>query len=267
MKNVNISLITLFFSSVLFGQETPDTTRFSIGTSKVIIINPKGSEVQIASDTMNAEPDEEELSAIEAHWSGIDFGPTLLLNQDMKANFPNNSQWENDPAKSFSWSWNIAEHKFSIYKNQIGITTGLGLNWTQIGLKQYVLQNTPDSLFAITDSVNVFRRNKLRAIYLTAPLLIEFCGNESGEDGFYLAAGLIGGVRIGSSVKTVTEGDSKTKQKTKGTYGLEAFRLDAALRMGFDDWGVYVNYNLIPMFDTDKTVAVHPLTFGVSLSF
>jgi hypothetical protein len=267
MKKLNLSLLALFFIGLSNAQETPDTTRFSIGTSKIIIINPKGAEVKIESDTVNAEPDEEELNDIEAHWSGLDFGPTLLLNQDMKASFPNDPQWENDPGKSFSWSWNVLEHKFPIYKNYVGITTGLGINWTQIGLKQNVLQNTVDSLFATTDSVNVFRKNKLRAIYLTAPLMIEFCGNEGGDEGFYLAAGVIGGVRIGSSVKTVTEGDSKTKQKSKGTYGLEAFRLDAALRMGFDNWGVYVNYNVIPLFDTEKTAAVHPLTFGVSLNF
>lgn len=267
MKKVIFSLTAICLTSMLFAQETPDTTRFNVGTSKVIIINPKGAAVKVENDTVNAEPDEEELNDINAHWAGIEFGPTILLNKDMKSSFPNDPQWENDPGKSFSWSLNLLEHKFPIYKNHIGIVTGLGFNWTQIGLKQYVLQHTTDTLFAISDTVNVYKKNKLRAIYLTAPLMIEFCGNESGDDGFYFAAGVIGGVRIGSSVKTVTEGDSKLKQKVKGTYGLDAFRLDAAMRLGYDDWGVYLNYNVMPLFDTDKTAAVYPLTFGVSLNF
>jgi len=39
------------------------------------------------------------------------------------------------------------------------------------------------------------------------------------------------------------------------------------MRLGYDDWGVYLNYNVMPLFDTDKTAAVYPLTFGVSMNF
>lgn len=269
MKKVITSIFGFLVLGSGIAQETPDTTTFKVGGKEVIIISPKGVAVEAPhdEDTIDAAPSEEELKAIEAHWAGLEFGPTLLLNNDMKSSFPNDPQWENDPGKSFSWNLNIIEHKFPIYKNYVGITTGLGFNWTQIGLRQYRLNSTADSLWAYMDTVNNFKKNKLRAIYLTAPLMVEFCSDPEADGGFYLAAGVIGGVRIGSSVKTVLDNDGETKQKVRGTYGLNAFRLDAAVKMGYNDWGIFANYNVLPLFDTDKTAGVYPLTFGLSYNF
>lgn len=265
-------VITCLFLGTFFGrllaQETPDTTRINMGSKQVLIINVPEDIDEPANDTIDAAPDEEERSAIEAHWAGLEFGPTMLLNSSMKSSFPNDPQWENDPGKSFSWNLNLLEHKFPIYKNYVGITTGLGFNWTQIGLKQNLLYANSDSIFVFNDTINTYAKNKLRAIYLTVPLMLEFCTKESGNEGFYLAAGVIGGLRIGSSTKQVIEDDkSKERIKTKGTYGLNAFRVDAAVKMGYKDWGVFANYNLMPLFDTDKTAAVYPLTFGLTYNF
>jgi hypothetical protein len=267
MKTIYTSVLALLFIGTVNAQEEPDTTRINVGGKEIIIISPK--EVEVTSgDTLDAAPDEEEQNTIEAHWAGLEFGPTLLLNDAMKSSFPNDPQWENDPGKSFSWNLNILEHKFPIYRNYIGITTGLGFNWTQVGLKQYVLNQDNDSLWATVDTVSNFDKNKLRAIYLTAPLMVEFCSRNDGDDGFYLAAGVIGGIRLGSSVKTKIETDKRdVKDKTKGTYALNAFRLDAAVKMGYEDWGVFANYNVLPLFDTDKTAAVYPLTFGLTYNF
>lgn len=266
MKTIYTSIIALILLGTTYAQEQPDTTRFNVGGKELIIISR--GEVEIIGDTIDASPDEEEQKDIEAHWAGLEFGPTLLLNSAMKSSFPNDPQWENDPGKSFSWNLNFVEHKFRIYQNYIGLTTGLGINWTQIGLKQYDLNANNDSVWVTTDSLNNYDKNKLRAIYLTAPLMIEFCSQSEGDEGFYLATGVIAGVRIGSSVKKVTEADKQDiKERTRGTYGLNAFRLDAAVKMGYNNWGVFANYNLLPMFDTDKTAAVYPLTFGLTYNF
>jgi hypothetical protein len=268
MKTIYTTIALLLMGTV-HAQE-PDTTRIMVGGKEVIIISPGAVEVNIEDgDTLDASPDEEEQRDIEAHWAGLEFGPTMLLNEAMKSSFPNDPQWDNDPGKSFSWNLNLLEHKFPIYRNHIGITTGLGINWTRVDLKQYVLNSNADSLWATVDTVSNFDKNKLRAIYLTAPLMVEFCTNGDGDDdGFYLAAGVIGGVRIGSSVKTKIETENRdVKDKTRGTYALNAFRLDAAVKLGYDDWGVFANYNVLPLFDTDKTAAVYPLTFGLTYNF
>ncbi|MGV3613018.1 MAG: outer membrane beta-barrel protein [Fluviicola sp.] len=254
-----ITFIFFVFGYANSQEEEADTTRIQLKEKLILIIKNN--------DTIDAAPDEKELKHFEAHWAGIEFGPTILMNGAMKSSFPNDKHWENDPGKSFSWNFNFAEYKFKIYKNYIGLTTGLGLNWTQIGLKNNIL-NDSDSLWAFKDTINDYKKNKLRAVYLTVPLMLEFCTNGKSDKGFYLAAGVIGGVRLGSSTKQVIEEDkTKIRSKTKGVYGLNAFRMDAAVKLGYKDIGIFANYNLLPLFDTDKTVGVYPLTFGLTVNF
>ncbi len=272
MKTMITTLAFALVGGMLFGQEEPDTTKMTIGGKEILIISPKGADVSVTevepADTINAEPDEKELADIEAHWAGLEFGPTILMNADMKSSFPNHPYWENDPGKSFSWNLNIAEHKFKLYKNYVGVTTGLGFNWTQVGLRQYNLVAQNDTLTASIDTVNTYATNKLRAIYLTAPLMMEFCSKGSGDGGFYLAAGVVGGVRIGASNKYYYKnGDQEVEGKTKNDFALNAFRLDGAVKLGYGDFGVFANYSLLPLFDTKKTAAVYPLTLGMTLNF
>ncbi len=256
------------------GGEKPDTTRIKVGGREIIVISPPDMEISDdedfdESDTLDAAWDfEEDGPTYEPHWAAFSFGPTILMNSSNKTSFPMDKQWENDPANSFAFEFNFAEHKFPIYKNYIGLSTGLGINWTQIGLQQYNLSVNSDSLWAVVDTTVNYKKNKLRAIYLTVPLMLEICSKESGSEGFYLAAGVIGGVRIGSSVKQVIGSDGKDiKQKERSRYALEAFKLDATVRLGYNDWGVYANYGVIPMFDTDKTATVHPVTLGLTYNF
>ena len=103
---------------------------------------------------------------------------------------------------------------------------------------------------------------------MTVPLLLDICSVKKGGDGFYLAAGVVGGVRISSRIKRIGELDGKEfRQEEKGVYGLNAFRLDATIRTGYDNWGAFASYNLMPLFETSKTVAVYPLTVGLTLNF
>jgi hypothetical protein len=43
--------------------------------------------------------------------------------------------------------------------------------------------------------------------------------------------------------------------------------LDAAMRMGYGNWGAFATYSLLPLFETSKTTEVFPLTFGLSINF
>lgn len=271
-KLLLLGILSLTINSV-FGQEEnkkkepSDTTRFKLGTAQIIIVD---GEDNIENDTIDAMPSDSVLNEIEAHWAGIDFGFTTLLNSQNTTNFGNHSYWNNDPAKSFNINWNILEHKFPIYKNHIGVTTGLGFGFYQVSFKNnYVLQSNADSVFAIIDTINDYSKNKFKAAYLQAPLLIEIC-NKNHEGGFYLDAGILAGVRLASKVKREGKQISDGKEfefKSKGLYNLNAFKLDGIVRIGYDDLGVFATYSLIPLFDKTKTDAIYPVTFGLSYTF
>ena len=278
-----ILLIPIFFFAWLLshGQENeksnePDTTRMNIGKTEIIFVNHenKSSDIEDSEepiDTLDASPSEEEQEYNEAHWAGLDLGFNMLLNNQNTTNFGAHDYWQNDPAKSINFNLNLLEHKFSIYKNYVGITTGLGFGFTQIGFKNnYILQSTKDSLFAISDTVVNYSKNKLRAAYFQVPLMLEFCSSADDNHNFYLAAGVVGGVRMTSRIKQIGKEIGTGKEfefVNKGTYGLNPFKLDAAVRIGYEDWGVFASYSLLPVFDTKMTDEIHPFVFGLSFNF
>jgi hypothetical protein len=264
MKRVVILSVVLFASSTFAQKEDrKDTTRINLGDTEIIVIS---HDADTKIDTIDAAPTETEKEKIKAHWAGLDMGFTTLMNSGFGTSFSDHPYWANDPGRSMTWNLNLFEHKFG---RTVGFTTGMGFSFTQTAFKDnYVLVYTSDTLYAEIDSVNTYAKNKLRATYLTVPLLLDICSVKKGGDGFYLAAGVVGGVRISSRIKRIGELDGKEfRQEEKGVYGLNAFKLDATIRTGYDNWGAFASYNVLPLFENSKTVAVYPLTVGLTLNF
>lgn len=275
MKRLIYTAVTILTMSQVIAQEVPetpekvksDTSKTVIGKIEIVSVNDKvvSAHYPCSKDTIDASPSEEEIEKNEAHWSGLELGVNTLLNAQNTTSFNNNPYWENDPAKSFSFNFNFAERKFNLYKHYIGLTTGLGFNFNQIGItNNYIIQNNKDSVFGVLDTINNYSKNKLKASYLQIPLLLEFNTNENSNKSFYLAAGVIGGVRLSSKVKREVE---NVEQKVKGVYCLNSFKVDATVRFGYANWGAFATYSLIPLFETSKTVAVHPFSVGLTHSF
>lgn len=273
MKKLIYTAATFLMIGQAFSQqeskEPQDTTRMKFGKVELLVIDHSGEDNEVVTDTIDASPDKEEVEKFEPHWAGFDLGVNVLLNDQYGTNFSNNPYWENDPANSFNFGLNLLEHKFSIYKNYVGLTTGLGFNFTQVGFKNnYVLMSTQDSVYGVVDTVYNYTKNKLLATYVQVPLLLEFNTRNSNNHNFYLATGIIGGVRLSSKINRAGNLDGKTfSQVTKGVYALNSFKLDATVRMGYEDWGVFATYALIPLFESGKTVDVHPFTVGLTHNF
>jgi|TARA_R110000737_G_scaffold33607_1_gene51921 hypothetical protein len=271
MKNIFL-ISALVFSTGIFAQEVPetpetpktpkeesDTTRFNMKKVEVILVSKN--------DTIDAAPKEPK-GHNEAHWAGLDFGFNVMTNGSGSAKFPGYKYWENDPAHSIYFNLNIAEKKLKIIQNYVGLTTGIGFNFNQFAFNNnYILMDSVDTIVGVV-SPQDYTKNKLRAAYLQIPLMLEFNTNKNNDKGVYLAAGVIGGVRLSSRVKRVGKIDGdQFKEIVKGTYALNPFKLDLTGRVGYGDFGAFVNYSVLPLFDTDKTTEVYPLTFGLTLNF
>lgn len=279
MTRIYIAVLSVLLASVAFSQEeekkTPDTTRVNLGKTEILIIEKGGAE-EVEKDSTDFEEDFEEDETVfadhskpEPHWAGVDFGFTMLMNSDFDNSFPDYPYWENDAARSQVWNLNLLEHKFNIGREYFGVTTGLGFSFTSVAIKgDYLLRSETDTLYAEWDSTYTYSKNKLKASYLTVPLLLEFNTNINPDKSFYLATGVVGGVRIGSRTKRIGELDGKEfKQKDKGTYNLNPFKLDAVARLGYNSWGVFASYSLLSLFEDGKTANIYPLTFGLSFNF
>lgn len=259
--------ITSLFAQETTKEETPkangkDTSRYKLGNMNIYVFKDPIEEV----DTVDASPSKEEAEKNEKHWheanwGGIDFGVNVLTNENFGTSFKGNKYWENDPANSFNYNLNLFSRKHYIYQNNLGIVTGFGFNFTQYAFKNnYLIKTNIDSVYAQMDTVYNYSKNKLKATYIQIPLLLEL---STDDNHMYLSAGVVGGLRVGSKVKREGEHNGKNfEEKTKGTYDLNSFKLDATIRAGHNNWGVYASYALIPLFEAGKTVPVHPFSIG-----
>jgi hypothetical protein len=214
---------------------------------------------------------ESELAKNKAHWAGFEFG--LQMNTagflEPSTTFDAAPYWQNNVAKSLVFNLNTFQHKFSLIADVFGITTGYGFAFNNTELtSSYILKHDDQSVYAISDTAQIYKRNTLYAAYFTVPLLLDFTANNSFKNSFYVNAGVVGGVRMYSHQRltgTYANGD-KFENTTKSDFNMNSWMLDATLRMGYGYFGVFANYAMVSMFNQGTTVGVYPLRFGISFN-
>jgi hypothetical protein len=273
MKKTAIVLCMVSLHAFAQKEVKRDTTRMNMGQVEIILIDHSKEDGSEKLDTIDAAPgDSDEDKKFEAHWAGLDMGFMMLMNDQFKQDFGTSDYLKNDIGHSMVWNMNVFEHKFAIAKEYLGITTGLGLSFTQVAFRDnYVIHvaqgNEGSDLVGIQDTVSNYTKNKLKATYLTVPLLLEFNSSADEEKSFYVAAGLVGGVKIASRYKRAYDDGKSMVSVQKGQFGLQTFRLDATVRMGYGNWGAFASYGLLPLFYTTANPQANPLIFGLTLNF
>ncbi|MGI8892038.1 MAG: hypothetical protein ACR2GN_01125, partial [Bacteroidia bacterium] len=120
---------------------------------------------------------------------------------------------------------------------------------------------------ATYDTTINYLKTKLAVSYLTVPLLLEFNDGKSKRS-FHIAAGVIGGLRIGSHTKQKYQIGNKTvKPKVKDDFNLNPIRYDATVRVGFGSLAFFSSYTLNGLFKEKRGPEVHPFTAGIGLTF
>jgi hypothetical protein len=277
---LSVGLILLSATLSLAQSETKgaDTSKLIIGKKIVKIYTKNGEVTHITFDSKDStetktKKEEEcveckEKNKYRGHWQGMDFGTSILLNASGQTTFSKQNFLENDPAKSFYMNLNLFERKLPIVKEYVGLTTGLGFNWTSVGIKNnQTLHYNADSVWVTADKTLGYNYdiNKLRASYLTVPLFLEFNSKSNPEKSAYLMLGVVGGLKLNSKFIQKADNDkTEVNNKTKGDYALNPFKLDASIRAGYKSIGLFANYSLLPLFDTKRVEKAMPLSFGLS---
>ena len=266
MRNLILTLALLTGIGSIAQEKSGDTTRFKFGNTEFIIID---GDTTMVSDM--EEPDQDDASNDLAYWSGFDVGVNVLMNSNFQNSF-NSSHLDLDPGQSFAYHFNFAEKRIPIVKEYVGIVTGLGFTNSRFGFNdnRMRLGATSDSTFGYQDTtlVSGFNKNQLRANYFNIPVLLNFNTSKYADKNFHIALGVVGGVRIGSNVRykyDVLGGERKDKEK--GKYNLNPFQLIGTARIGYKDFGLFANYNLLPLFQEGKSEQAFPFTVGASFHF
>lgn len=252
------------------GSETsssPDSVEVNIGDKKIVVVDKEDSTTVNVNSGNKKVVTYSKNKTVQPHWGGFELGFNQLFSESFNTDMPAEYEYlELNSGKSIAVNLNLFDHGFKIYRHHLQLVTGLGITWNNWRFQNdvYLVPNQPQ-LSGMIDSVPM-RKSKLTASYATIPLLIEFNSHELERKSFHLAAGIIGGYRIGTHTKRVyTENGKKRKIKDYDDFSLDTFRADATVRIGYRGFTLFASYGLMPLFKTSQAPDLKPFTVGLTL--
>jgi hypothetical protein len=260
-----------------------DTTVINFKKKKIRIIGDKeGTSIEVKKDGEDSDFDFDNDNEFDfngddedfdIHWAGFEFGINNYVNNNFSMDLSDeNNFMELNTSKSWNINLNIIEYELPLIKENFGIGTGLGFEFNDYRfdnlqpIKKEGEQIVTDTSFS---SYNVDKA-KLTTTYITLPILFEYQTNP-GEDNnkFFITAGIIGGIKIGSHTKVVynNEKGNKKKNKERGDFYLSPLRYGYSVKMGYGFLKVFANYYQTGLFQEGKGPELHPFTVGFTISF
>ena len=245
-----------------------DTTRLKIGKKKFMIIDDDKKEEYIEGLDESPKHSRRKMKHV---WTGFELGVNGLVTPQMNFSFSDNYKFlDSKIGESWFFGLNLPEIDGQIIRNKLAITTGFGLQWSNIHFNgNDVLIPHIDSLAATKSPANSnLSLNKLYTFDLTAPLLIKFAPGtgKKANGGFHLAAGVIFHYVATAGVVTETsENGYLLHTEFRDNFNINPFRVDATVRLGYDRIKLFANYSLTPYFDSSKAPDVRAFAAGLTL--
>ena len=163
--------------------------------------------------------------------------------------------------------------RLSLVKNYVNLKYGLGLelnnyrfksdiSYRENGLIPYSGGQQTSNAFIFEDSIG-FSKNKLAADYLTVPFMINFTSHPNyAKKGVSVSLGASAGYLY--SQRNKQKSDERGKQKNKGEYDLEKFKLAYIAELGLGPVRLYGSYSPRSMYE--NSLDVRPFTVGFRFS-
>jgi hypothetical protein len=145
-------------------------------------------------------------------------------------------------------------------KNQkISLYTGAGLQFYNFRFNKNISHLNETTPQVIHDSVQ-FSKNKLAFSYLSVPLMFNFKTRMGGDIWLNYGLGLIGGYRIDSWTKQIS--DERGKVKNHDPFDFQQFNLNLSGEIGVNDYiHLYGTYQISNLYS--NSLAQHPYCIGI----
>lgn len=255
-------------------EDDSDTTKIRIGRKQINIIDGwNGTRVRIEKvRRWDPKTNAYRKPAFRGHWSGFEMGINAFGNEDY-SNYPLGTDefMDLNLAKSIAVNLNFLQYDISLQKTKtnIGLVTGMGLEWNNYRFDQDMTLQEIDGKIApdyVTYQDASIKKSKLTSLYLTVPLLMEFQIPIKNNHKIHMAAGFVGGLRLGThtKVKYKRKGNSH-KDKDRDDYNLRAFRYSAQVRLGYRAINIFATYGMTDLFRKNKGPELTPYTIGLTL--
>ena len=244
---------------------------YKILFSSLIILNSNLSFSQMIKTTLNSRVDSlksKEKSLYNAQWQGVDIGFISTNKSD---------QWSNNVIQSTSIGLNVFEHKIPLFKQYIGITTGLGFNFkTYTFGDDYSFMSTDSTIDLVTgnpllyDINSTVKYSTLNLGFFQIPLLLDFSTKKSQKKSISLAVGVVGGIRLFTNHRLqgkYSNGDKFNNIIRDNKYfHTNLLSLDGIVRLAYGPIGLFGTYSLNGLFKNDAVEKISPISIGLSFN-
>lgn len=207
------------------------------------------------------------------HWAGVSLGLNTFGGTNFSLNLPAVASYmELYLPKSWEVSVNPVQFSIPFFNKYVGAVSGIGFTFNNYELRNNNLTLFVDSLNAVNSTTETFTytKNRLKTAYLTVPLLIEFqIPVNKKSKRLFLSAGAIGNYCLQTKMKyTYDFNNAKITYKDKtSNWPTTMFNYDLTVRLGYDDWYLYANYKMLPMFEANKGPQINNISAGLGLRF
>lgn len=291
MKQLTLLLATVIFCTSVNAQtdSIPSKKSDTIRIGNIIIVkhgknkNGENKDVQI---TMGRKRNErKQRSNVSTNWWIVDLG---FANYSDKTNYATAGSYlvnrpgypaldKNDfklrTGKSINVNIWIFMQKLNLAKHYVNLKYGLGLelnnyrykssiSYKEGGTVPYTANTQTNAPFIFRDSIS-FSKNKLAADYVTVPLMLNFVSNPNGSKrGISMSVGVSAGYLY--SQRNKQKSDERGKDKNKGDYDLERFKLSYIAELGLGPVRLYGSYAPKSMYE--HSLDIRPYTVGFRFS-
>lgn len=205
---------------------------------------------------------------MEPHWAGIGWGFANISNASFKLNNIDGVSLKSGSSSEFFV--NLIEKMLPIYKNKLGITTGLGFNWRTYSMDyntHFVNNNGLTDVYDAPMGVK-YEYSKLKTAHITLPLLLEWQPGGLDDD-FFVSVGVICGVKTYSVSKIKFKNESGDMIKRVEDKGLNVspLSLDYYAQIGYGSFNVFAKYSPFSIFESGKGLDVRAVSLGLLLNF
>ena len=285
-----LPLLTLLFTS-LFVTAQSDTNRVFTQTDTVRIGNieiikyedkTEGGHSKII---FRSKSSRKTFSKVSTNWFVFDFGFSNYIDKTDYGNTGNylynrsgaaplgKSDFNLNTGKSLNVNVWFFMQRINLIKKNVNLKYGLGIEYDNYRYKtssnlSYLEKNPflnslqAPSPIVIRDSIG-FSKNKLALNYITVPLMLNFITNPANaKKGLSLSMGLSAGYLYG--VRNKQKSEERGKEKNRGDYDLERFKLSYIAEMGLGPVRLYGSYSPNSIFS--KGLVMKPYTIGIRLS-
>jgi len=181
----------------------------------------------------------------------------------------------NRPYALKTWGLNYISFSSAV-QNQLGkslfVEGALSLSWNNLKFENSATQiyKTDSTItFAPNISPNISPiKSKLVVSYLTASFLpfLEYASSSNSSSKRRFGLGVYGGIRLWTYTKTVFREDGdKKKNRERDDYDINSLRYGIRGLMGFNRINFFFNYDLSPLFNTEKGPDLNLISFGISI--